>query len=569
VLVLAVAALGVLYYRSAHREVRVVRASIPPPENTEYHLLSYAPGAVKVSPDGRRLVFAAKGGDQQPHLWIRDLDATEARPLAGTEGAAYPFWAPDGRSIGFFADGKLKKIRASGGPTSALCDAVNGKGGSWNQDGIIVFAPDYNSGIYRVPAAGGEPTPLTSPDTLKSLRSHRHPTFLPDGRRFLFLAKRLDPEGEDSVRVGSLDGDEDSALMPGESNIAYASGFLLFVHESVLMARPFDPKHVRFTGEAFPVAERIRYLAGARLGVFSASQNDVLVYQYGGEKEIRELVWMDRNGERLGTLGDSAAYEDVRISPNGERVAAVIRDPHTETMDIWIYEVAEGIRNRFTFDRGNDLLPVWAPDGESVIFASARGGHLDLYRKSVSGTETGELLLESQETKFPVSWSPDGEYLLYETSEAVWVLSLSGDEQPIPILQSERNANGAVFSPCGEWIAFSSDESGRYEIYVTRFPELGRKWQVSVDGGYYPMWIAGTGEIHYTSLGGVGMAVEVHTDGARFRAGAPVVLFDVSQAEGGDVAVDGQSALLIFPVDRSTSDPLTVVLNWTAGLDWD
>lgn len=531
------------------------------------------------------VVFAADGEDGSQLLWVREIDALAARPLAGTDGGAYPFWSPDSRSVGFFADGKLKKIDVAGGPPITLCDAVSGRGGTWNRDGVIVFSPDSGTALYRVSAAGGASSPVTQLDQARGEGTHRWPIFLPDGRHFLYLA-RVGPgigTGEGTaIMVGSLDGGSTKLLMQARSNAAFASGHLLFVRENTLLAQPFDPDELEFTGEAFPIAEQIQFDTAFTRGVFSVSESGVLVYETGAARAGSQLLWFDRAGKRLGALGDQAIYIDVSISADGRSVATSISDPRIGPPDIWIYEVARGLRTRFTFAPEVERGPVWAPDSARVAFSSAPTP-FRIYQKSLAGTRQEEVLLESNVAAFPQSWSSDGRFLAYETRGVpntvmdIWVLPLVGDpstplgagRKPIPFLQTQFVEFGPRFSPDGRWIAYASLESGRDEVYVAPFSGPGRKWQISTNGGDRPRWRRDGKEIYYLTSDNKIMAVEVGSRGDTFEVGAAKALFETRPQRNGtayDVTGDGQRFLVNTLLQAQTSAPLTLVVNWPAAL---
>ena len=563
---LAAVVLGVATYRLAHRDVRVVHASIPAPENSDFFLNTVYPGPVSVSPDGRWLAFTAIENDQTWRLWVRNLDSDIARPLEGTEHACYPFWSPDSRMIGFFADQKLKKIGIAGGRPWTLCGAVIGKGGTWNSEGTIVFAPTAASGLFRVSDAGGEPLAVTVLDTLRKETSHRHPRFLPDGRRFLYLAWNADPQAKSALMVGSLDGDEDRMIMPAEFNVAYASGYLLFVREGTLMAQPFDPRRLRFTGEAMSIADGVRTLGGASVAVFSVSQDNVLAFLPGGDERVSELVWVNPKGEPTGRLGDLAQYAYPHFSPDGTRLVVEITDPRTETSDLWIYDTSSGLRTRFTFDMSADESAVWSPDGTAIVFSSARAGHRDLYLKALSGTEPEKLLFASQKDKRATDWSADGRYILFACEGDIWVLPLFGDRQPYPYLQGKNAEGEARFSPDGHWVVYQSDESSGSMIYVTAFPDPGRKWQVSKGLGFLPSWPRKSSNIIYISVDAVLTAVEVHAEESSFVVGAARSLFSVWGATGGCLTPDVQRGILVLPTVENEARYLTLILNWKAAM---
>jgi Tol biopolymer transport system component len=562
-------------FRNTPKPPPVVRAFIPPADESPFQLNSLHPGPAAVSPDGSKIVYSARDENGSAILWIRHLNQIDARPFPGTEGAGYPFWSPDGKSIGFFADGKLKRVDAAGGPPLTLCDAPVGKGGTWNQDDVILFAPSFNGPIHRVAAAGGESVPITEVDTEQGQNSHRFPDFLPDGRHYLYFARTSTATGGDgtgsTVYVGSLDGEPARELLRCQSQAIYASGYLLFLRESALMARPFDPDRLEFMGDAFPIVDHVNFLPAASRGIFDASENGVLVYLAGAATPGGQIEWVDRSGKTISTLGDRATYTAPTISPDGKRIAIEVTDPRNATWDIWVYNVSRGLRTRFTF--GPSALngePVWSPDGSRLLYRSDRGAKANLYVKSFAGSGTDELILDTDHPKDPTDWSNDGKYILYneytnETKADVWVLPVGGKEDPFPFLQTEFVEIHPRFSPDGNWIAYSSDESGRFEVYVSPFPGPGRKWQISSGGGIEPRWRSDGRELFYQSTANQVMAVELDYADTALIVGADKPLFDFPGGGEYDVAPDGQRFLIIRDFDKVTT-PLTLVLNWTGEL---
>ncbi len=571
--------LALVHFREAPPEQRLIKLTLLPPDKTSF-------GAIAVSPDGRRVAFTATDASGKTQLWVRPLDALAAQPLAGTEGARHPFWSPDSRWIGFSAEGKLQKIEAAGGPPQRLASAPP-YGGAWSRDGVIVFAPSFNSPLMEVPAAGGEPKPVTQMDASRQEISHRWPQFLPDGRHFLYFIHSGQPERQ-GIYLGSLDSKEMGAkektrLLATDSSAAYAGpGYLLFVRERALMAQRFDTGKLELSGEAFPVAEPVGVGAGTRRARFSVSESGVLVYDsIGGGNQ---LVWLDRSGKPLETLGPPGLYWSVDLSPDGRRVAASRTDPQTGSIDIWLFDLARNSSSRFTFHPANEGTSVWSPDGRRIAFFSSRDGPLNLYQKPASGAGEEELLLKTNANKYPTDWSRDGRFLLYtgfdpKTRADLWVLPLSAEpknaeRKPMLFLRTEFVERNGRFSPDGKWVAYESDESGRFEIYVRAFspgqPGSGGKWPVSTGGGVEHCWRRDGKELFYLAPDRKLMAVQVKA-GAGFQAGIPRPLFQTRVAGFSflgryAVTADGQRFLISSEAEGAAGEPATVILNWPAAL---
>ena len=538
---------------------------------------SSAPNQLALSPDGRLLAFVGVGG---AGLWIRAVDALEARLLPGTEGAAYPFWSPDSQFIGFFAGGQLKKVAVSGGPPETLCEVSPGLnlGGTWNRDDVIVFASALDR-LYGVSASGGEPSPVTEVD--QSLHvGHVWPQFFPDGRRFLFLA--VWPGGDDNgIYVGSLDSSEVQRVMAAETMARYAPpGYLLYQREETLMAQPFDADTVQLTGDPVRLVDQVNTVPELGLVGFSVSENGELAYRGGGREAVTQLVWFDRSGEPLGEASQPGLYSNPALSRDEARVAVERRETTTAAADIWILDLTRGgTPSRFTFDPGNDGSPTWSPDGRQIAFSSRRNGQLDIYRKNASGIGEAELLLESEAPKAPVEWSQDGAWLSFVDLDSqgnwdLWVLPLAEDREPIPFLHTPFEDLLGRLSPDSRWMAYMSDESGQREIYVQSFPESGGKWLISTSGGVYPQWRADGRELFYLGPDGNLMAVEIEADGDTPVAGIPQALFPINgpgpttlQRNNYEVTADGQRFLVNAFVEDAVRAPITWVLNWTAELE--
>jgi serine/threonine protein kinase/Tol biopolymer transport system component len=566
--ILAAIALTISHFRRPPTESRAVRLFINPPEKASF-------GSFAISPDGLRLAFVATDASGKTLLWIRPLDSINAQPLSGTEEATLPFWSPDSRFIGFFAGGKLKKIEVTGGPAQTLCNATAPRGATWNRDGLIIFEPAPVQPLYHVSAAGGEPTPLTTIDISRGETSHRWPYFLPDGRHFLYSV--LGGPEIQGVYVRSLDAKENRRLLNVvNSDAAYAPpGYLLFRREAALMAQAFDADKLQLTGDPFPIAEQVGSDAATFQTFFSVSQTGVLAYNSGGSGKT-QLAWMDRGGKQNGLVGQPGNYLRPWLSPDEKRVAVDDVDSQGNR-DVWIIELGRGNPSRFTFDPAIDVAPVWSPDGSRIAFGSNREGTMNLYQKPASGAGKEELLLKTDLGKFPLDWSADGRFLLYQVTDPktkpdLWVLPLFGDQKPFPFVQTEFNERNGRFSPDGRWIAYASDESGAYQIYVQSFPTSGGKFPVSTNGGSFPAWSRDGKELFYVSPDRKMMAVEVKGEGATFEPAVPKVLFDMRVRTFTDpqarfaVTADGQKFLVNNTIGETASAPIAVVLNWTAGL---
>ncbi len=566
------------YFRRPPEGARLVRFFVSPPGTGRLATTALtASGAtvspLAVSPDGSRIAIVAMGADGKSQLWVRSLDTLVAQSLAGTEGAFQPFWSPDSRFIGFFAGGKLKKIEVSGGPPITLCDAPDPRAGTWNQDGVIVFAPTSTAALQRVSAAGGVPAAATTLAHDEAV--HMRPFFLPDGQHFLYRPST--GPGGGPAYVGSLNSFERKFVLNADSsNVVYSQGYLLFLRESTLMAQPFDAQRLVLTGDALPIAESVRDSETINpSGIFSVSENGVLVYQTGAAMAGDQLLWFDRTGKQTGELGDPALYSDLELSPDGKRASISIADQAGKGRDIWFYDVARGLRSRFTFGPEAAVTSIWSPDGSRIVFNLNRKGHLDLYQKSSSGAGTEEMLLEDNLEKYPTSWSPDGRFILYRTSSPqtraqLFVLPLSGDRKPVPFLNTKFDEGFGQFSPDGRWVAYRSNESGRNEVYVAPFPGPGGKWQISTAGGDRPRWRRDGSEIFYLAPDNKLMAAAVNGKGANFEVGAVKPLFEARFVTGGRnqyaVSADGQRFLINTTPEQEATAPITVVLNWTAGL---
>ena len=555
---------------------RIVRSSLLPPEHTQYQPNS---GAMVLSPDGLRIAFVARGDDGKQMLWVRALDALTAQPLAGTEDANHPFWSPDSRFLGFFSTGKLRKIDANGGPPQALCDATGGRGGAWSINGTIVFTPSPTDVIYKVPAAGGAPVAVTEFDTKTSESSHRFPIFLPDGKHFLFLAEgRPDTEGSQegyTLYAGSLDSKDRKRVVATNAGARFAkSGYLLFLRDRTLLAQRFDAGKLELAGDAVPVADNLTR-TGRYESMFSVSDNDLLAVQANGASELSHLVWMDRDGRDLDTVGKPADYRSIALSHDGKRVVASIQDPKNQKTDIWALDLERGTSTRLTFDPADDYSPLWSPDDRTIYFTSHRQGRGDLYRKSSSGTGTDEPVFGDPDQNILWSLSGDGRTGAIMTNNTTkktgWDISIFSfaDAKNRVFLETPFNEVAPAISSDGKWLAYNSNESGQGEVYVQSLGNDGGKWQISTEGGKLPQWTQDNGELVFQSPDDKLMVVTVKFTPA-FTASVPRKLVDpkIRQMIGLQYALspDGKRILINRSVEQAVSTPVTLVQNWTQGL---
>ena len=537
---------------------------------------SDSPVGFALSPDGEKIVYVASDATGS-RLWVRSLSTTAAQPIAGTEGASLPFWSPDSHSIGFFASGSLKRVDPGGGAPQTLASALAGTGGTWNRDGVILFAPTVTSSLMRVPATGGKPEVLTKLEPQQS--AHTLPSFLPDGHRFLFYG-RGSPETS-GIYLGTLDGSAPKRLTPAEAAGAYLpTGWLLWSRSGTLLAQRLDPGSGTLTGDTVTVADGVIDDGRNAIGV-STTATGLLAYRTG-EFSRRQLTWFDRMGAPKGTIGptDGTLY-NLSISPDGKRV--VVSRMVQRNNDIWLLDGAR--LTRVTFDEATDYFPIWLPDSARIVFRSTRAGPGDLYEKLVSGAGADQPIVQSDQLKTPSSVSSDGKFLMYmsqdpQTSSDLWILPMTGNERkPSVFLKTPfREAYGA-FSPNGMWVAYQSNESGLAEIYVRPFvppgttgSSSGGPWQVSTDGGISPIWSSDGKELYYIDPAGALMSAPVRVTQSLVEPGTPVKLFQTHILGGGidfqqgrQYAVASDGRILINTVLDSATAPITLIQNWNPG----
>jgi Tol biopolymer transport system component len=579
------------WYRVQSAPRPVTRFSVLPPDNGVFAsgLRNRVAASAAISPDGSKLALTVRDPSGKVQLWIRPIDSLTAQLLAGTEGAAYPFWSPDSRFVGYSTQGKLMKVAANGGPPQTVSafrgTGILGRGATWNRDGIIVF----NSGpgpLFRVPSGGAQASPI---GTLPAgLASFNFPTFLPDGDHLIVYGAGASEDAA-GLYVVSLDNGQATRIGFAESGAAFAAqdGLLLFVRQGTLLAQAFDPATLSLSGEPVAVADRIETNEIPGFNAFSLSSTGTLAYGMSASGGgMLQLNWVDRVGKLLQIAGPLANYRGIDLSRDGMLIAAHHHERSLQG-DIWITELARGTTSRFTYDASQEnSSPVWSPDGKFVAFASLRQSKWGLYRKPTDNAGAEERLLESDDTVLPQSWSPDGQSIVYTRFTArppdLFLLPLSGDRKPIALLDRPFIETYGQVSPDGKWLAYESNETGTDEVYVQPFPRGAGKWKVSTNGGSFPRWRRDGRELFYLSqylsqqTSAKMMSVAVKATETTFDASAPKELFDSANPNLNHngpylpyaVSPDGQRFLLPQSPASGTqaTAPVVVVINWAAGL---
>jgi serine/threonine protein kinase len=552
--------------------LRPVAITIPPPPGTEFTPTesSVQSPQLAVSPDGRYLAFVASGADRVSQIWLRPIDSPVARAIPGTVHPSYPFWSASSRSIGFFSDGQLKRIDIDGGPARPLAKAPNGRGGAWSADDVILFSPGTSDVIYRVSADGG-----TVRQTVMSVprreTSHRWPQFLPDGRHFIYFARSAD-DNQSAICLASLDATGDAVLVRSSFGAVYAPpGKLLYVAEGTLLAATFDIVHSRVSDDPAQLVDHVATSSNF-YGAFSASNNGVLAYATSAS--AAELAWMGRDGRRLGVVAGRGRYVDFRLSPDGRYVAIAEVEPLTDRSDLRLVDTVRGANLRLTTSPATDASPVWSPDGTRLVFRSNRERNHDLFIRPAAGGGEDRLLLQTSAAKYPSSWSPDGSFVVYHANDArthhdVWAVPIDHPDQPQPLVQTEFDEMQGQISPSGRWLAYTSNQSARFEVYVQPQPADGRKWQLSTDGGSDPKWRADEKELFYIGRDGRMMSVDLNAVAA-FDYGTPRPLFPLRDFAAAapylsayDVGRDGQRFLVRVPSEDPQTHPLNVLVHWS------
>jgi Tol biopolymer transport system component len=539
-----------------------------------------------ISPDGRHLAFTAISGEGKAGLWLRRLDQTAARPLPDTDDASYPFWSPDSRSVAFFALGKVKRIAIESGIPRDICDLdANAWGGAWSRDDTILLSMGAGR-ILRVPASGGQPAPVTESQEAAGGGVHRWPAFLPDGRHFFYLSRGRNPDRRGGLYVGSLDDRTLQRLIldTRHRGIFVPPEWLFYLDGLNLMARRFDLTRFEPREESVLVAPQLGGSTTSYLSV-SYSENGILAFA-GAIRNLGKLTWFDREGKLLSTIEPAGDFADLSISPDGARVALTRPDPRAGSPDIWLFDVDRETMSRFTFDVGLDASAVWSPDSNRVVYRSNRSGLTSLYISEIADSSKSEVLLDwrggpilpgplGHFNAVPCALTPDGKTLVLMVGNRafdLWLLPLEGERKPRPFQTTPFGEIHAAVSPDGHWLAYASDETGRFEVYVRSFPEAGPKFQISTDGGWEPRWRNDGRELYFLAPERRLMALPV-TAGSPPRFGAPRVQFSTRTRltphpyrRNYDVAKGGQRFLINTLSEDAPRPTIEVVLNWQAAL---
>jgi Tol biopolymer transport system component/tRNA A-37 threonylcarbamoyl transferase component Bud32 len=542
---------------------RPLAAEMSPPPGMDF--VGALVGGPAISPDETKLAFVA-GDAKGSRLWIRDLASGRTDALEGTDGAAFVFWSPDSRQVAFFAGGKLKKIEAGGGPVQVLCDAPEGRGGSWSSKGAIVFTPNIYESIYRVPEGGGTPEKITN---AKLGWTHRNPTFLPDGEHFLFIGREPSGTVAGSLYAGSLKGGEPQQVLERASNAEYSGGYLLYLKDSNLVAQEFDLGSLKVKGNAIAVAEKVDYWNARDMAYFAASAHGMLLYRKGISTPAQPM-WMDRGGRELEKVGEPGLYFDTQLSADGSKLALARVDKDSQNGDVWVVDLKRNNMSRATFTEAANLSYALSPDGNMIaVDTNTNGSHGQLWTQPVSGAGTQQNLVDSPSWLIVSDWSRDGRYLIghvqeNKTREDVFFVDLKGDRKLTKFLQSPASEQVGKLSPNGKWLAYQSDESGRVEVYVAAFPGPGSKWQISSGGGAGPQWSHDGKELYFIS-GTKFMAVPI-PDPATFQFGKPLPLPLPEDLQSYAPGPTSDRFLVLKPAGKPEASPIRMVLNWTEAL---
>ncbi len=563
------------FFSSPTDQLFSIHSSVLIPDEIYLHSFGQYAGPAVLSPDGRNIVFTGVLSTGVSQLYVRSLGSSDLRPLEGTQGAHYPFWSPDSRYIAFFADNKLKRVSVAGGSVISICDAVEGRGGSWGTDGTIIFTPSVWTPLYRVSATEGIPEQITALDAARNESTHRWPYFLPDGKHFLYFSRTAttatQAEGH-AVYVASLDGRVNKLLLHTNSNAMYASGYLVFTRGSSLMAQQFDLKSLELKGEPVKIVDKVVDDPGFNLAVFSASQTGMLVYQSGEVQSGAPLLLMDRAGNIIDRLGDVLEHFRPRFSPDGRKISTSLFDLRSFRLNLWHYDIRTGGRNRVTSGSGEDWQ-IWSPDENSIIYVSLRNEHWNIYRQNLIRPGEEELLLLTSDRPAVYDWSSDGKFFIYGRIDSLrmdmnlWIYPLTGEKEPYLFLNTEFQEINARISPDNKWIAYTSDQSGENEVYLRPLNGDGtQSRKVSTAGGILPAWGRNINELFFIDAYNNMTIASLQFRNNEVEVISLRSLFLVPPfLENYDVSPDGNMIVISRRLELQDLPPLSLITNWEAG----
>ncbi|MGA8265520.1 MAG: protein kinase [Ignavibacteriaceae bacterium] len=565
-------------------EVQEVKATILPPHGVNFD--NQRGSNLTISPDGKYISFIGVDFAGNEKLWVRPVNSLTARPLANASFEAYPFWSPDSKTIAYFDKSQLMKVSLDAGTSLPICDVSSGRGGSWSLNGTIVISPNPAGGLYKVPSSGGKPEEIIKADTSNKVLSLRWPHFLPDGDHFLYSTQSSASGSSplDGIYLSSLSDTTSVKLINASSNCQYADGYLLFVRQGILLAQKFDPGKLKLVGEAMPLSENVQYYDVRISGTFSSSLNGNLIY-LEQDQSSEKTVLLDKNGNEIKKLLDQKPIYRVSFSPDGNKIAYDLYDAGQKNIDIWTMDLKRNVSTRLTFEQNADIVPTWTPDGRQVTYSStSKGGVYDSYIKNADGSGDATLLFKSGNSKYVSDISPDGNYFLYSKVDVsngtsgwdIFALLAKGDKKPIDLLSTKFNEQFGTFSPNMKWIAYQSDESGKFQIYIIPFnassstDKASGKWQLSVDGGTYPKWMDNGKKIFFFTPDNKIMAVDINESGNSLSPGKPYEIFKPGNNNISRIyAIDktGTKIIATVPNGQSIQPPVTLVANWQKELE--
>ena len=550
--------------------VQEVKATILPPLGVTFD--NPIGSNITISPRGHYISFIGSDSTGTSKLWLRPINSMTARPLANAGNDAYPFWSPDEKFIAYFSDHKLMKVSLNEGTSLIICDAPSGRGGTWNDDGTIVFAPNPTGGLAKVPFTGGTAEAFLETDS--AALSFRWPYFLPDGEHFLYSTQNSQSGSSplDKIFVGSLSGDRGKAILTVPSNAKYSNGYVFYVRQSILLAQKFDPGSMTLSGDGMPIAENLQYYDIRISGSFSVSRTGTIVYQEEHPEDSKAVLF-DLKGNVVKTLFKNRVYRTARFSPDGKKIAFDAYDQSDKNIDVWTYDIQRNVTTRLTFDAAVDFIPAWTPDGKQIVYSSNPGnGSFNMYIKNSDGSGQASRLYESPNNMYATDFSLDGRYLMcavvgISSNSSSWdiaVLPLKGDRKLENILASDFTERWGAFSPNGKWIAYSSNESGKFQVYITPFHGGSGKWQISIDGGAFPVWMDHGKKIYFFTRDNKIFAADINESGTSLSPDKPYLVFSISNPNIGLYEIDpsGKYVLGSIPDNKKAPSQLSLVTNW-------